>query len=783
MSSHLLATPEQKGARAVSACSEELFVPCSQMAVRLSIGSFPSSAAMAKKYALPLGAVIQPLAKPLPGEKPVPVINFGSSTGIVRCRRCRTYINFACTFLNGGRRWSCSICHFVDDVSPDYYSPVDVNGRRQDAAQRPELTHGTVEFVAPSEYMVRPPMPATFIFVLEVTPAAVVTGALSNMIAGIRRAISKFSGDGREKVALITYDSTVHFHSLRDGANGGPSVTIVADIDDMFLPTPDNLLVPLVECKSTFERILDLLPKMYAPKLPTLPPGAIQGNPLQYMSSASCLGAAIVGGHKVVEHWGGKMILFAASRPTVGPGPLRERGDISALGTDRELGILKPEKDWYRSQAVAFTKVQLACDIYVATPPPGAFMDVGTFVQLAKYTGGHFFYSPSFDAVADGPRLQSSVYRNVMRETGLEAVMRIRISRGLRCAKFSGRFFLRSSDLMALPSCDEDKAYGVQFAFDESELDKGPFCMQVALLYTTTSGERRIRVHTAAVPVSNMPLEIYTYTDAATSFHLLMRQASEAVKNRRLEEIKKTTTDKVVSSLAWYKKLCATQYGSAAAANPGSLLVPESMSLMPLYLNGMLKNRLLNRTSTAAFSMRFDDLSSLIHETDVMNVSETCAFLYPNTFMVYPTPQNSVKEGESLPEAIPPSMRFLKSDAGVLIDDGTNIFLWLGGAIYERFAAELMGNLDLRSVRREDLEAKLTSGRTNKNPQIAYISEVIAVIRARRGMHMPVRIVIAGSKMHAMVEALMMEDRTASSMGFIELLRELQRQISTTTVK
>jgi hypothetical protein len=43
------------------------------------------------------------------------------------------------------------------------------------------------------------------------------------------------------------------------------------------------------------------------------------------------------------------------------------------------------------------------------------------------------------------------VRHNLTRTTGWEAVMRIRCSKGLRISAFHGHFFIRSTDLLALP--------------------------------------------------------------------------------------------------------------------------------------------------------------------------------------------------------------------------------------------------------------------------------------------------------------------------------------------
>ena len=54
-----------------------------------------------------------------------------------------------------------------------------------------------------------------------------------------------------------------------------------------------------------------------------------------------------------------------------------------------------------------------------------------------------------FDALQ--VKLGHDVRHNLSRPTAWEAVMRIRCSKGLRITAFHGHFFIRSSDLLALP--------------------------------------------------------------------------------------------------------------------------------------------------------------------------------------------------------------------------------------------------------------------------------------------------------------------------------------------
>lgn len=69
-------------------------------------------------------------------------------------------------------------CAWWCAVPVEYFCALDANGRRQDADQRPELARGSVEFVAPQEYMVRPPMPPAYLFVIDVSANAVASGML-----------------------------------------------------------------------------------------------------------------------------------------------------------------------------------------------------------------------------------------------------------------------------------------------------------------------------------------------------------------------------------------------------------------------------------------------------------------------------------------------------------------------------------------------------------------------------------------------------------------------------
>ena len=65
--------------------------------------------------------------------------------------------------------------------------------------------------------------------------------------------------------------------------------------------------------------------------------------------------------------------------------------------------------------------------------------------------------------------------------------MRVRASRGLRMASFHGNFFVRSTDLLAMPTVPQDQSYAIEVQIEENI--SSPFVVfQTAVLHTSCYG-------------------------------------------------------------------------------------------------------------------------------------------------------------------------------------------------------------------------------------------------------------------------------------------------------
>ena len=192
---------------------------------RLTLNNIPTASDFLASTGLPLGMVLQPLARLDPGEQPIPVLDFGD-IGPPRCRRCRAYINPFMTFRSGGNKFVCNMCTFPNDVPPEYFAPTDPSGVRVDRLQRPELMMGTVEFLVPKEYWNKEPVGLQWLFLIDVSQDSVNRGFIKGVCKGIMEALyGEENEDNPEEelprripegstIGIVTFDREVQFYNL-----------------------------------------------------------------------------------------------------------------------------------------------------------------------------------------------------------------------------------------------------------------------------------------------------------------------------------------------------------------------------------------------------------------------------------------------------------------------------------------------------------------------------------------------------------------------------------------
>lgn len=257
-----------------------------------------------------------------------------------------------------------------------------------------------------------------------------------------------------------------------------------SDIEDLLIPVPSSLLLNLVDNRQAVDAFLRALPASFAAT----------------RDVDTCTGSALHFAAKLLQDTGGLLSLFQASMPSLGPAKLKPREVPAMLGTDSEKDLLKPASPFYTELAHQLVAQQISVHCFLGA----ASADVASLAPLCVQSGGQLFYYPAFHQQSRWAAvLASDVHRVLARETGFESMYRVRVPSGVRVRGFAGAFCLSNTDLMVSPVCHSDLTVSVEFELD-SVLQAPSFPIQGALLFTNARGERRIRVHTAVLPVSNV---------------------------------------------------------------------------------------------------------------------------------------------------------------------------------------------------------------------------------------------------------------------------------------
>lgn len=231
---------------------------------------------------------------------------------------------------------------------------------------------------------------------------------------------------------------------------------------------------------------------------------------------------------------------------------MTKREDTALLGTPKENELLQPANNFYKAYAVECSRCQVGVDVCLFSGP---YTDVATLDALPHFTGGSLFYYPGFTSnrPEDAFKFQTEFSRHLSHPFGLEAVLRVRATKGLRLTSYYGNFFVRSTDLLALPNVNPDNAYAVQVAIDEP-LTSNIACFQTALLYTTSYGERRIRVLTLAIPVTSEIGSIFRGVNTPALSSLLSKMAAERAVTAKLDDARDAISNKVIEILSVFRR-------------------------------------------------------------------------------------------------------------------------------------------------------------------------------------------------------------------------------------
>ncbi|XP_071952334.1 protein transport protein Sec24A-like isoform X2 [Antedon mediterranea] len=706
---------------------------------RCTLTSIPQTQSLLQKSKLPLGILIHPY-KDL---SHLPVIQ---SSVIVRCRSCRTYINPFVSFIDQ-RRWRCNLCFRVNDLQEEFtFDPV--TRTYGDPSRRPEIRSSTIEFIAPSEYMLRPPQPAVYLFLLDVSFSSVQSGILPIFCQVLLEELDRLPGDTRTKIGFITYDNTLHFYNMQEGATR-PQMMVISDIDDVFLPLPGDLLVNLNESKELVQDLLNQLPSLFENNKET----------------RTALGPALQAAYKLLSPTGGRVTVIQSSLPTTGPGSLKSREDPNQRSS-KNVANLGPATDFYKKMALDFSAQQIGADLFLFS---SQYADLATLAGMAKFSAGSVYHFPGLHTNANplqADRFEKDFRRYLTRKIGFEAVMRIRCTKGLALHTFHGNFFVRSTDLLSLPNVSPDAGYAMQMSIEDTLNDSQTACFQAALLYTSSKGERRIRVHTMCLPITGQLSEIYAGADSQAIIGLLSRMAVDKCQSSSMQDSRDAIVNVCIDSMTAFKETLPS------SQTIGTLSIPYSLRLLPLYTLALLKNIAFRLGS----STKLDDRVFAMEMFKSQPLSLIMLQVYPSLYAVHNLADEGSLSEKDVDVPQPPllglSSEYLSRNGAFLMDTGDMMFLFVQAAISPQFCQDILDCPDYSSISESTMELPVL-----ENPASERLRNFIGWLLGKRTVHAPLQIIRENSPKRILFLQHLVEDRTESSMSYYEYLQHLQKEV------
>ncbi|BGO91181.1 hypothetical protein NBRC10512_005725 [Rhodotorula toruloides] len=748
---------------------------CNPRFIRMTTYNLPTSDDLALASQLPLGLIVQPFAALRPEEGSIPVVDFGES-GPPRCERCRGYINPWCTFVEGGQKYICNLCGASTQVAPEYFSHLDMSQRRMDLDQRPELRLGSVDFVVNRDYWVqdnpnlpgsqpREPKPLHHVFAIDVSYTSVQSGLVKEICTHLKELLFlPKEGEVEEngvfpprkglpagaKVAIMTFDRTVQFYNLKPGLDQA-QMLVVPDITDMFLPLNDGFLVDPLESRPAIEGLLDSLPGLTA--------------------ETSIVEAAMTGPLKAamlaLKSIGGQLNIFQTSLPTIGLGALKHREDNKLYGTDKEKTLFGPQDPFYRIAAEECVEAGIGINLFLF---PSQYIDAATLGALPGLTGGDLFFHPRFNPVRDGRTLRAELGRVLQRETAYSVTMRIRCSNGLRVADHYGNFFQRNVTDLEFGTIDADKAVAAKIKHEGKLDEKADAHFQCAALYTSAAGERRVRVHNLAVPVSSLISGVFRAADMDTTITFLTKEAITHASSKTLRQVREQLTDTCVNSLLAYRKHCAS------STSPAQLILPESFKLFPLYSLAVIKTKALKGGTVAS-----DVRTWAMRQLKAMGAPATVRILYPRMMAIHLFSDDIGFPDERGQLVLPPLMRTsysrMEPHGAYLVENGERAILWLGQAVSPQLLQDLYGieNLD-------ELDTRLSTLPNLPTRLSAQLRNIITYFESRSGVGcIPVLIArqnIDGTEFE--FSNMLVEDSNNEQLSYVDYLCMCHQKIQST---
>ena len=284
--------------------------------------------------------------------------------------------------------------------------------------------------------------------------------------------------------------------------------------------------------------------------------------------------------------------------------------------------------------------------------------------------------------------------------------------------------------------------------------------IQAALLYTSSDGERRIRVHNLNLPVTQNMSDLYSLVDVPATMNSLLKSAVEQALLTKLMDARSRLQSACVQALRGHRLL-------------NNSPIPEQVQLLPLYTLAALKSAVMRD----GVEVRSDERVWLMMNVGSMSTSQIDLYLYPSMIALHRFQETNggslVDDQVVMPAGQKLSAEGLDAHGVYLIDNGMLLLMWIGKQVPPQLLVDLLNVQD--AARLDGAKVALPA---LPNDLSQRVNRIVSRIRQERPGGMPLYTVRQGGTAEQKVLALMAEDRTLSTMSYSEWWTALGRQLA-----
>lgn len=661
--------------------------------MRSTMYNIPETEQLRLASKLPVAVTIQPFPRLHDTEKPVPVVDMTTlgknyvdqdEVGPIRCRRCRTYMNPAMQHTSSDR-FTCNICQFPNNTVPaDYAGMFNAStGQRVDSSIKPELHKGVYDILVPPTYNVGgaelTPNPIHHVFLIDITVESIKRNLPMVISDAIRSALYSNELDDSDKpvrkFAIILFDKRMHFYNLSPSLDA-TQITISSDLDDPFLPFFDGMFADPQESRLAIEDALNHLE-------------AINSDDSLRAEDEPCFSVALRTAMLALsEVGGGKITSVLSALPSWGPGALRfkdNKTQASTISPEVQKKIFVADNEYYKLLAKDFLKQNVGLDCFVVSQTAVDLSNVG---WLCSVTGGSAYRWPNFDFERDSREFTGRFVNSVLKTKGYQGQLKLRCSNGLQVSQYYGTSSSVAESSMVgattqdpiIPVLSEDQSFTVLLEYDGKLTTSHDCHFQAALLYTDEFGVRKVRVINLVLAVSERLDDIFNFVDQDAIVTTIVRDTLSFVGQETFKELRENLNEKIVDIFTQYRAKSELGH-NANSTYTNRLLMPDSLSNLPIYLLSFLKSVAMRDSQHTTADARLEDVYQMLN----MPITRLMYHLYPalvELHSLYPfegtIPQNEEEQQNFVLLPLFKELSINKLEDGIyILCNGRRVLVWV----------------------------------------------------------------------------------------------------------